>query len=288
MPRPDHPPHEFSRTSWVAGAVLETPDVQASADFLAALTGWRGSATTTGCTLQTVDGVPTAAVVRASQGRWVPVFTVAGGPQGLVGAQERAVSHGCELHADWLVAGAVRVTDPWGNVFGLLGTEAAEDELESLAPWLGEVDLAVVQRREPLLVYRSVLELDAHEIPDFDYVLLHRPGRPVMGLWAPGGEFADSLWDPLGAGWAVHFAVEDCDTAVSLAAALGAQVTVPTTDSPVGAFATFRDPWGVPFGVCQRNADAERLAGAVADPLGLDQVPLPGPSTVDVATATPS
>ena len=268
MSRPDYPPFEFSPTSWVAGAVLETPDVQASADFLAALTGWRGEATTTGCMLRTVDDTPAAAVARASHGRWIPVFTVAGGPPGLRGAQERALSHGCELHADWHVDGALRVTDPWGNVFGLVGSDAAEEDLESMAPWLGEVDLAVVHRRDPLLMYRSVLELDAHEITDFDYVLLHRADRPVMGLWAPGGEFADSLWDPLGAGWAVHFAVEDCNIAVSLAAELGAQVTVPTTDSPVGAFATFRDPWGVPFGVCERNPDAERMAAAVADPLG--------------------
>jgi predicted enzyme related to lactoylglutathione lyase len=49
--------------------------------------------------------------------------------------------------------------------------------------------------------------------------------------------------------WAPYFAVADPDDAVKRAVDLGAQVTLPPTDSPYGRFALLRDPQGAVFDV---------------------------------------
>jgi len=132
--------------------------------------------------------------------------------------------------------------------------------------WLSLVDVAVADRVEPLAFYLSVLGVDPLDSPGYSYVLLCRDQRPVAGLWAPGSEFADAVWGPLGAGWRVYLAVDACDPAVALAIELGAQLSVPTTESPMGPFADLRDPLGATFGLSVRNSDAERIAGAASWP----------------------
>jgi predicted enzyme related to lactoylglutathione lyase len=49
--------------------------------------------------------------------------------------------------------------------------------------------------------------------------------------------------------WSVCFRVEDCDATVARATELGAVVTMPAVDSPIGRFAGFVDPQGAAFTV---------------------------------------
>lgn len=251
----------------LAGAVLESPDPAASAAFLAVLFGWRFERRDGGA-LQGLapDGRATALVVpeNGRQG-WVPVFSVPGGLEALTAATGFAAAAGCQLEPAW-VQGALRVTDGWGNVFGLVAAERPAAQLATMPDWLSLVDVAVESRAEPQAFYAELLHAEPVELPDSLYVLLCRDRRPMAALWAPESDLGKTLWAPSSAGWAVHLAVPACDPVVALALEVGARLRVPTTPSPVGAFAELLDPLGARVGVSVRNSDAERVASAVATP----------------------
>jgi len=71
-------------------------------------------------------------------------------------------------------------------------------------------------------------------------------GRSVGGMIAMVGDAWPADLPPH---WMVYFAVADCDESVALARALGASVSVPPTDIPVGRFAVLTDPQGAFFSV---------------------------------------
>lgn len=61
-------------------------------------------------------------------------------------------------------------------------------------------------------------------------------------------------WGEVPPNWAVYFTVENCDTAVEKATALGGKIEMPPTDaSGVGRFALIQDPQGAYFFIIQMN-----------------------------------
>jgi predicted enzyme related to lactoylglutathione lyase len=75
------------------------------------------------------------------------------------------------------------------------------------------------------------------------------------GDWGAGGMMAITPdMGPVPSNWMVYFAVADCEETTKKAAAVGAQVLVPTTDIPeVGQFSVMTDPQGAAFAIVKMN-----------------------------------
>jgi predicted enzyme related to lactoylglutathione lyase len=95
--------------------------------------------------------------------------------------------------------------------------------------------------------YRSVFHWDTRAVGDSDefrYTVMLDPG---------GGELAGvmdgSAWLPAGspAQWSVYWEVDDADSTVAKAKALGGSVVMEAGDTPYGRLATVTDPAGAEF-----------------------------------------
>jgi predicted enzyme related to lactoylglutathione lyase len=94
------------------------------------------------------------------------------------------------------------------------------------------------------LIYNEVFGWEGGSEPFGDggsYTMFKMGDAPVGGTYPPQGDQAPH--------WHVWFGTADPDATAAKAAALGAAVLVPPTDSPAGRFALLRDPTGAVFSV---------------------------------------
>lgn len=87
--------------------------------------------------------------------------------------------------------------------------------------------------------------------PDFEgapesYTVWQIDGNNVGGMMQMTDEYFPA---EVPSHWSVCFAVADCDEIVAKASELGAIVTMPAMDMPIGRFAGFVDPQGASFSV---------------------------------------
>jgi predicted enzyme related to lactoylglutathione lyase len=81
--------------------------------------------------------------------------------------------------------------------------------------------------------------------PAGTYTTFSNKGRMAAGMLR-----INPQWGPVPPHWAVYFAVNDCEAAVSKATQTGAEVRMPPTDIPeVGRFSVLMDPQGAAFNV---------------------------------------
>jgi predicted enzyme related to lactoylglutathione lyase len=124
---------------------------------------------------------------------------------------------------------------PGGEVFSVPGAptwhELATRDIEGSKVFYGEVfDWAA----------------EESQVGPNKYITWKLGGRSVGGMIAMVGDAWPADLPPH---WMVYFAVADCDESVALARTLGASVSVPPTDIPVGRFAVLTDPQGAFFSV---------------------------------------
>src|SRR5215218_2053517 len=93
--------------------------------------------------------------------------------------------------------------------------------------------------------YGSVLHLagDPMDYGGTTYTMLKLDGKPVAGMMAMDDTFPPEVPPH----WRVYFDVADCDATVARATELGAQVSMPPTDTPAGRMAGLIDPQGAGF-----------------------------------------
>lgn len=98
----------------------------------------------------------------------------------------------------------------------------------------------------------------AQDMGGVDYTIFEVGGAPVAGMV----QAADEVPPEGPSHWLVYFAVESCDDACAKATELGASMTVPPVDSPVGRFSVLADPEGALFALIQFPEGAGEAAPA--------------------------
>jgi hypothetical protein len=197
------------------------------------------------------DGKQVAAATPA-QGDAPPAWLTHFATDSVDGAVKQATDAGARtLMEPFDVMGYGRMAvlaDPTGAVFSLwqAGTVAGA-ELVNAPGAFAWTELVTRDVAAAAAFYDAVLHLSGNTI-DYGgtaYTMLQRDGQPVAGLMAMDA----SVPPGAPAHWRVYFDVEDCDATVARATALGAQVTLPPTDTPAGRMAALVDPQGAHFAV---------------------------------------
>jgi hypothetical protein len=103
--------------------------------------------------------------------------------------------------------------------------------------------------------YRAVFGYEYGDMSGdgFKYASLKLGGREVGGI----GELDPGFPAGVQASWSVYFAVEDTDATAARAAAAGATVTRPPSDTPYGRMAAVTDPEGASFSLISIAPPAE-------------------------------
>jgi uncharacterized protein len=103
-------------------------------------------------------------------------------------------------------------------------------------------ELATTDLDDAVAFYSAILPVTGHAVGEesFRYQTLQVDGRDVCGVYEASG---------VPPHWVVYFAVEDVDSTVYRAIALGGSVTRAATDSPFGRQATLTDSQGAAFSV---------------------------------------
>lgn len=104
-----------------------------------------------------------------------------------------------------------------------------------------------VERASSFFAEALGVEIFKREEP-FPYSAIMVDGRPVADFMRKPTEIAH-----IPNGWAVDFAVADCDSTAKKAESLGGQVLAQPRDSPAGRFAVLRDPQGAVFSALKLN-----------------------------------
>ncbi len=241
--------------SWID---LASPDIEASVGFYGDLMGWtaadpqpetggyrlfqQGGANVAGVMPHMQSGQPTA---------WATYVSVVDADQT---ASQVTEAGGTTIAGPMDVTDIGRMavfSDPTGAVFGIwqpktfTGADLV-NEPNSLC-W-NEVRTRDPERAKSF--YASVFGWTA-EAPPFEatgYTIWELGGNRVGGMMAMTDDFFPAEVPPH---WSVCFAVADCDAIVARASELGATVTAPAMDMPIGRFAAFMDPQGAAFTVMQ-------------------------------------
>ncbi|MGO9898347.1 MAG: VOC family protein [Solirubrobacteraceae bacterium] len=244
--------------SWID---LASPDIDVSVNFYSDLMGWtatdpqpetggyrlfqQGGANVAGVMPHMQSGQPTA---------WATYVTVADADQTAATVVEAGGTSIVEPMDVTDIGRMAVFSDPTGAVFGIwqpktfTGADLV-NEPNSLC-W-NEVRTRHPERAKSF--YAAVFGWAAGA-PPFEgpaYTIWELDGRGVGGMMAMTDDFFPAEVPPH---WSVCFAVADCDAIVARAAELGATVTAPATDMPIGRFAGFVDPQGAAFTVMQMAA----------------------------------
>ncbi len=244
--------------SWID---LASPDIDASLRFYGGLMGWtatdaqpetggyrlfqQGAANVAGAMPQMQPGQPPA---------WATYVTVADADETAAKVVEAGGTS---------IAGPMDVTDigrmavfsdPSGAVFGIwqpktfTGADLV-NEPNSLC-W-NEVRTRDPERAKSFYAAVFGWAAGAPPVEGPGYTIWELDGKAVGGMMPMSDEFFPAEVPPH---WSVCFAVADCDAIVARAVELGATVTAPAMDMPIGRFAAFLDPQGAAFTVLQMAA----------------------------------
>ncbi len=256
------PPYPPGTPSWVE---LNSPDIDASADFYRGLMGWDAAESgppeqTGGYRLFQQDGKSVAGLMRHMQEdqptAWMTYVNVADADE--TAAAVRAAG-GTVLVEPMDVMDLGRMAfflDPTGAAFGIwqpraFGGAEIVNEPNSLC-W-NEVHTRDVDADREFYsrVFGWVPGRPSFEGAPESYTVWQLEGKGVAGMM----QLTDDLFPPqVPPQWTVCFAVADCDATLDRARELGATVTAGPMDMPIGRFAGLIDPQGAAFTIMQMAA----------------------------------
>jgi uncharacterized protein len=254
------PEYANGTPSWVE---LNTPDTAAAESFYGDLFGWGTTAPgpdeETGGYRMFIQGAGNVAGLMSTMHAHQPTVWATYIAVGSADATAAAVSDaGGTVMIDPMdvmdIGRMAILADPTGAVFGI---------------WEAKTFTGADLVNEPnSLCWNEVLTRDAAAALDF-YPRVFG-WKATTADFDPGGGY--TIWERadghmVGGGmqltdervpshWSVCFAVADTDAIVEKASSLGAKVTMPATDCPIGRSARFADPQGATFTVMQLAARA--------------------------------
>jgi len=241
--------------SWID---LASPDIDASVGFYGDLMGWTATdpqPDTGGYRLFQQAGANVAGVMPHMQPgqptAWATYVTVTDADHT---ADAVAQAGGTSIAGPMDVTDIGRMailSDPTGAVFGIWQPKTFTGaDLVNAPNSLCWNELRTRDPERATSFYAAVFGWAA-TAPPFEgpgYTIWELDGRRVGGMMAMTGDLFPAEVPPH---WSVCFAVADCDTIVARAAELGASVTAPAMDMPIGRFAGFVDPQGAAFTVME-------------------------------------
>jgi hypothetical protein len=248
--------------SWVD---LGTPDIEASAEFYAALFGWDApeseNAEQTGGYRQAMkNGMPAGGIMPLMQEGQPPAWTTYVSVEDADATAAKVREAGGNVLAepmDVMDLGRMAIfADPTGAVFGIWqpGSFAGAGVVNEPGAFtwneLGTRDTAAAKQ-----FYGAVFGWDA---ADNDMGEMGTYTEWKLGEGSVGGmmDIGGRLPDEIPAHWLTYFAVEDTDAAVETAKEKGGSVAMEPIDIPVGRFAVLRDPHGAAFAVIRLSEEA--------------------------------
>lgn len=251
------PTYKPGTPSWVD---LSSPDVDAAANFYGQLFGWTAvdsgpEGETGGYKLFQQDGQNVAGVMgQMQEGQptvWSTYISVTDADE--TAEKVKAAGGGVVVEPmDVMDIGRMAVfSDPAGAVFGVWQAKTFTgadlvNEPNSLC-WNETLTRdADAAKRFYLDVFPWTADKPQFEGAPDTYTVWSIDGNAVGGMMPMTDEFFPA---EVPSHWSVCFAVADCDQTVAKASELGATVTVPPTDMPIGRFAGLIDPQGAPFTV---------------------------------------
>lgn len=234
---------------------VSSRDMAATTAFYEGVLGWESQIATEpeagGYTTFSKDGKAVAAAGPA-QGDAPPAWTTYFATDSVEGTLKQATDAGATRlmePLDVMEYGRMAVLmDPTGAAFALwqAGTMAGA-ELVNAPGALTWNELLTRDVDAASAFYGSVLHLagDPMDYGGTTYTMLKLDGKPVAGMMAMDDTFPPEVPPH----WRVYFDVADCDATVARATELGAQVSMPPTDTPAGRMAGLIDPQGAGFWV---------------------------------------
>ncbi|MFG2136408.1 VOC family protein [Streptomyces sp. NPDC048650] len=241
---------------------LGTPDVEAAADFYAAVLGWTfrsAGPEAGGYGFFQIDGRTVAAAGPLSEegarSAWTVYFQVPDADAAAEAVQQAGGSVRFPAMDVFTAGRLAAFTDPTGADFAVWqpgdtkGLDAVMEPNTLCWTELYTTDAAAAKD-----FYRSVFSWEYQDMPmggDMVYSVISSPGGGKEGDTGQGG-LMQLPKENLQAGstpeWHPYFGVTDCDATFAAATARGATVLIPPSDAPgVGRLAMLKDPAGAAF-----------------------------------------
>ena len=238
------------RPIWVE---LYTADVAAATAFYSGLFGWtlqQAGPEYGNYALFLRDGEPVAGLMQNTE-EAPDVWSVYLESNNAEDTVAMAVANGGQVIVDAMAVGDLGqmavVLDPSGAAIGIWQPGehrgfAARGEVN--AP--GWFEVLSTDYDADIAFYENVFGWDTHTLsdsPDFRYTTLGKDDYALAGIMAADGPSR----------WSAYLMVDDADSAVARAVALGGTELAAPVDTPYGRLATIADPGGVPFKVMGPN-----------------------------------
>lgn len=245
---------------------LGSPDLEAAAEFYAALFGWEVPAAenvenTGGYRRATKNGADVAGMMPLMQEGQPPAWTSyvsVADADATAAAVESAGGSVVAEPMDVMDLGRMAIfADPTGAVFGIWqpGTFAGA----GLVNEPGTFSWNELETRDPATAkafYGAVFgwSFEDHEMGQMTYTEWKLGDAPAGGM----ADITGRVPDAVPAHWMAYFAVDDADAAVETVKSSGGSVSFGPVDIPAGRFAMVADPHGAAFAVIKLANDPAR------------------------------